>query len=55
MSKQKKDLPKGFIKHMLGHGELYTDLIEIELVQIREVFTYQYFSWAMGDFWVNNY
>ena len=36
MSKQKKYLAKGFIKHMLGHRESYTDLIEIELVQIKE-------------------
>ena len=35
-SEQTKDLPKGFIRHLLGHGGLYTDLIEIELNQIRD-------------------
>ena len=35
-SEQKKDLPKGFIKHLLGHGRSYTDLIAIELNQFWE-------------------
>ena len=38
MSEQKKNLLKGFIKHLFGHEGSYTDLFEIELVQIREVF-----------------
>ena len=36
MSEQKKDLRNRFIKHLLGHRGSYTDLFEIELVQITE-------------------
>ena len=36
MSDEKKDLHKGFIKHLLGHGGSYTDLFQIKLVQITE-------------------
>ena len=36
LNEQKNDLRKDFIKHLLGHGGSYTNLIEIELVQSRE-------------------
>ena len=36
MSEQKEDLCNRFIKHLFGHGGSYTDLFEIELVQITE-------------------
>ena len=34
ISEQKKDVLNRFLKHLLGHGGLYTDLFEIELVHI---------------------
>ena len=36
MSEQKNHLYKEFIKHLFGHGGLYTDVFKIEPVQITE-------------------
>ena len=36
MSEQKQDLLNRFIKHLLGHEGSYTDLFEIEVVQITK-------------------